>query len=149
MPLTNAERQKRFRERRRADPPGVAALTAEQRADRNAMMSEPLWPVPTGSARDQMPTFMGWNRYDWSVAPAPMTDFFGLRKARDGWDGERDAMQSRMDQISRERQHKADRIVAECGDVARRIMQEGGILRLFQEYEADPTLGRKQRRPLR
>ena len=149
MPLTNAERQKRFRERRRSDPPGVAALSAEERAARDAVMSEPIWPTPTGAARDQMPTFMEWNRYDWSAAPMALINFFGMRAAREGWDAESVAMQAAMDKASKAREGEAERIIAECGPIAREIMREGGRMRLFREYQADPTLGQKRRKALR
>ena len=55
---------------------------------------------------------------------------------------QRQVMQSRMDQILRERQEKADGIITECGDVARRIMQEGGALRLFHEMKPIRRSGR-------
>lgn len=110
MPLSNAERQKRYRERRRSNPPSAVALAPEQRADRDAVMSEPIWPVPERSAQDQMPTFMGWSRYDWSAAPMPLIEFFGMREARDGWDAERRAMDDDMARLSRARDGMAARI---------------------------------------
>ena len=96
-----------------------------------------------------MPTFMCRSRYDWSAAPMPLIEFFGMRVARDGWDAERRAMDTEMTRISNENSSKADRIVAECGPVAREIMQEGGTSRLFAMDAADPTLGLKLRKALR
>ena len=106
-------------------------------------------PVPQGAAQDQVPTFMGWSRYDWSAAPATLIDFFGMRVARDGWDAERLALDEDMSRMSRERSLEADRIIAECGPIARKIMQAGGTMRLFREYQADPMLGQKRRKALR
>ena len=80
MPLSNADRQRRFCERHPLHAPGAVALTPEQRADRDAVVSEPIWPVPAGTARDQMPTFMGRSRYDRSVAPEPPIDVSGVRE---------------------------------------------------------------------
>ena len=90
MPLSNAERQRRWRERRKAHAAqhGLCQLTPEQAADRAAVISEPLFPVPKGNARDQLPTFMGWNRYDWLAAPAPLVEHFGMVEAVAGWKAE-------------------------------------------------------------
>jgi len=147
MALTNAERQKRHRERvktaLRGD--GAKVLTAEQIADRDAVMADPIWPVPTGAAKDQMPRFLGWTRYEWSAAPEPMIDHFGMRDAWEGWQSERAEMQSRLNAINAASTTRAEAIVAEHGDRARVIIREGGQRALFRAYEADPTLGKKQR----
>ena len=97
MPLSNTERQRRWRERRKAHAAqhGTCQLTPEQAADRAAVISEPLFPVPKGDARDQMPTFMGWNRYDWSAAPAPLVEHFGMGKAVAGWKAEMEEARGR------------------------------------------------------
>lgn len=150
MPLTNAERQKRHRERLKAAASrGAAGLTLEQIADRNAVMAEPIWPTPTGAAREQMPTFLGWNRYDWSEAPEAMIDHFGMREAWEGWTAEWVAMNAKQAEISeralKRTAKRAAAIVEEMGDRAREILHAGGHSALIREYERDPTLGKKRR----
>jgi len=146
MALTNAERQKRHRERLRAAASAASGLTAEQRADRDAVMSEPLYPVPPPHARQQMPRFMGWERYDWSVAPEPLIDYFGMRAAWEGWRSEMDALRTDQDRISARLEGMAGRIIAECGDHAIKILAERGRSALIAAYRADPTLGVKRRK---
>lgn len=140
MALTNAERQKRHRERLRAAASAASGLTAEQRADRDAIMSEPLYPVPPSHARQQMPCFMGWERYDWSAAPEPLIDHFGKRAAWEGWRSEMDVMRIDQDSISARGKGLAERIIAECGDRAIEILARGGRSALLAAYDADPTL---------
>lgn len=89
MALTAAERQKRHRERTKAALARAAAgLTPEQIADRDAVMADPLWPTPTSNSHPQLPTFMGWSRYDWSAAPEALIDHFGMRAAWEVWRAE-------------------------------------------------------------
>jgi len=146
MALTNAERQKRHRERLRAAASAASGLTAEQRADRDAVMSEPLYPVPPPHARQQMPRFMGWERYDWSAAPEPLIDHFGMRAAWEGWRSEMDAIRSDQDRIFAHLEGLAGRIIAECGDRAIEILDRDGRSALIAAYDADPTLGVKRRK---
>ncbi len=146
MPLTNAERQKRHRDRLKVAASMVVGLTAEQTADRDAVMSEPLYPVPPAHARLQMPRFMGWERYEWSAAPKALVDHFGMRAAWDGWQAEQAAMEARTQDLHDRVQARADGIVAECGEVANEILRQGGAVALFRAYEADPTLGVRPKR---
>ncbi len=141
MPLTNAERQRRFRKRLRAGASAAVGLTPEQCADRDAVMAEPLYPVPPVDRRAQMPRFMGWERYEWAAAPEPLIDHFGMRAAWEGWQAEKGAMKAQEDHVYAYREGEAGRIIAECGDAAIRILSEGGRLALFRAYESDPTLG--------
>ncbi len=146
MPLTNAERQKRHRSRLKAAASTGDGLTPEQIADRDAVMSEPLYPMPSARARLQMPRFMGWERYEWSAAPKALVEHFGMRTAWDGWQAEQAAMQVKMQDLHDGVQARAERIVAECGEAASEILRQGGAVALFRAYEADPTLGAKQKR---
>ncbi len=146
MPLTNAERQKRHRDRLKVAASTVVGLTAEQIADRDAVMSEPLYPVPSAHARLQMPRFMGWERYEWSAGPEALVDHFGMRAAWDGWQAEQAAMEARTQDLHDRVQARADGIVAACGETAGEILRQGGAVALFRAYEADPTLGVKQKR---
>lgn len=175
MVLTNAERQRRFRERhgtlratrarpdnvRSAEPQdGAAVLTAEQRAARDAVMSEPLYPVPSLRAPDpwgrvgidyeaikNLPRFMGWERYEWSAAPMELIEYFGMQSARAGWDAENAAIKAESDRVHAERNAYVARIIDECGDAARKILARGGgNSELTRAYEADPTLGVKPRK---
>jgi len=60
-------------------------------------MADPLYPVPPmGPRRDQIPTFMGWNRYEWSEAPEALIDHFGMRSAFRAWRAEKEKLQARM-----------------------------------------------------
>ncbi len=145
MPLTNAERQKRFRERLRAGATAASGLTAERCAARDAVMAEPLYPVPPVDRRAQMPRFKGWERYEWSEAPAPLIDHFGMRAAWEGWQAEKGAMKAHQDHVYAYGEGEAGRIIAECGDAAIQILSEGGRMALFRAYGAYPTLGRKKR----
>ena len=64
-----------------------AVLTPEQIADRDAVMAD--HPPPEGK---RMPTFMGWSRSDWTYAPDPLVDYFGMRAAVDVWRREWDEL---------------------------------------------------------
>lgn len=146
MALTNAERQARHRARMKAMPSAGSALTPEQIAERDAVAADPIYPVPPRDARAQMPRFMGWERYEWSEAPLPLIEFFGLRVAWEGWQAEKSEMDWKIAEISRAHEERAAKIIAECGDVARQIMNREGTRGLFRRYEADPTLGQKRKR---
>lgn len=121
-----------------------ANLTPEQIADRDAVMADPIYPVPEGPARDQMPNFMGWNRYEWSAAPEPLIDYFEMREAFDGWRGEFEALERDMDRLRQAHNAEVDRITAEHGeDTVRKVMGlpgERGTFHLLEEYRKDPTL---------
>ena len=125
-------------------PPSAAGgLTPEQDADRRAVMAEPIYPVPEGAAADQMPTFMGWHRYDWSVAPRELVEFFDMQDAYDGWAAEKQAIEDQMDELRREHNAEVDAIVAEHGqEVCERAKCGAGTLRLVREYRKDPTLAK-------
>ena len=146
MPLTNAERQKRHRDRLKVAASTGVGLTSEQIADRDAVMSEPLYPVPSVHARLQMPRFMDWERYEWSAAPKALVDHFGMRAAWDGWQAEQAAMEAKMQDQHESARVRAVQIVAECGEVASEILRQGGAVALFRAYEADPTLGVRPKR---
>ncbi len=91
-----------------------------------------------------MPQFLRWTRYEWSVAPEPLIDHFGMREALEGWKAESAEMQRQLDVISAARTAEADAIVAEHGDRARALLRSGGQVALFRAYETDPTLGKKR-----
>ena len=130
MALSNAERQKRHRERcKQLTREGVGHLTGEQIADRNAVMADPLYPVPAiGPMRDRLPTFMGWNRYDWSVAPEALIDHFEMRSAFEGWRAEHAEIDAARDR-------------AEPQETADRLWPKFAMRRLLDEIAQDPTLG--------
>lgn len=146
MPLTNAERQRRFRTRLKAAASTATGLTREQVAARDAVMAEPLYPVPSQGARAHMVRFMGWERYEWSVAPEPLVDFFGMRSAWEGWKREMQALTKKQDTLFAHRSAEADRIVAECGEPALALLRTGGQSALFRAYRDDPTLRIKKRK---
>jgi hypothetical protein len=65
-------------------------LTPEQIAERYAVMADHS--VSEDGARGPMPTFMGWNRSNWTNAPDPIVDHFGMRQAVDVWRREWDEL---------------------------------------------------------
>lgn len=135
MPLTNAERQRRFRERQQSNKAQSGfALTDEQIWDRDAVASEPIWPVPRGSM--QVPHFLGWSRYDWSVAPRALVELVGLLNAWEGWQAEHARMNERMRQNHVDFMARVDAIIAEVGDRGRELMDSKGGYTLIREYEA-------------
>lgn len=67
----------------KARRPAEAVLTPEQIAERDAVIAEGR--RRQGGGRGKMPTFMGWNRADWTHAPDPVVDHFGMRAAVDAW----------------------------------------------------------------
>ena len=148
MGLSNAERQRLYRERLKARAAGIslgACLTPEQLADRKAVASEPLYPVPQD--KSQIPTFMGWNHHEWAVAPDALVEHFGLVEAVAGWREEKAELQRQLDEQNRWFEARANAIIEECGERAREIMRgQGGIFGLISAYEKDPTLGRQPRR---
>ena len=83
-------------------------------------MSEPIWPVPTrrSPATRCRPSWAGAATTGQPHRMA-LIDFFGMREARDGWDAESVAMQAAMDKASKAREDEAERIIAECGPIAR------------------------------
>jgi hypothetical protein len=76
----------------RAKSQGLAGvvLTPEQIAERYAVMAD--HPMSEDGARGPMPTFMGWNRSNWTNAPDPIVDHFGMRQAVDVWRREWDEL---------------------------------------------------------
>lgn len=149
MVLSNAERQARYRAHRKAMTISGCGLTPEQIADRDAVMAEPIWPVPKGAQRDQMPRFLGWSRYEWSEAPLPLIEFLGMQPAWEGWRAEKVAMEKAMHETGARLEERANAICAEVGDAAREIRSKHGSIGLISRYEADSTLGQKQRRKRR
>jgi hypothetical protein len=86
MDRSHEDPQCRRRLRRRgAGVVDGTCLTPEQRADRNAVMADPIYPVPPPEARLQRPRFMGWTRYEWARAPEPLVEHFGMRQAWASW----------------------------------------------------------------
>ena len=110
MALSNAERQRRFRERlkaracavdQRCDPDElhslrerVALLEAElarggvglspaDLKDRDMIQHDPMFPFPEDRAT--LPRFLGWDRLDWAMAPDPIVAHFGLSEAVWWW----------------------------------------------------------------
>lgn len=73
-------------------------MTPQQIAARDAVMADPLYPVPNlgAPAREQMPRFMGWDRYEWSASPAELAEHFGMRSAWEGWRTEQDAVKAQL-----------------------------------------------------
>ena len=142
MVLSNAERQRHHRERLKARAAGTsrgACLTPEQIADRNSVASEPLHPVPRDTS--QIPTFMGWNRYEWASAPDALVEHFDLSEAVNGWRAERAEIDAQIRALSQKVATRADAIVEECGERAHEIMREHGRLGLIRAHGKDPTLG--------
>ncbi len=88
MPLSNAERRRRFLARRKATG-AVITLTPQQIADRAAVASEAIYPVPR---HIDIPRFLGWSRYDWSATPEALVELVGLHDAWRAWQAERVAM---------------------------------------------------------
>ena len=76
----------------RAKSQGLAGvvLTPEQVADRDAVMADHQ--MSEGPARGLIPTFMGWNRSNWTNAPDAIVDHFGMREAVDVWRREWDEL---------------------------------------------------------
>jgi hypothetical protein len=147
MVLSNAERQRRYRERLKARAAGIsrgACLTPEQVADRNAVASEPLHPVPSDIS--QVPTFMGWNRYEWASAPDALVEHFDLTDAVNGWRAERAQIDAQVRILSQRLEASANAIIEECGERAREIARERGYIGLISAYEKDPSLGQRSRR---
>jgi len=155
MALSNAERQRRHRERVKAKlaAPGVhgaaGCLSAEQTADRDAVMDGPIYPVPKDTS--QLPTFMGWNRYDWSYAPEALIDHFGMRSAFEGWQEEKRLLAEESDAIRQRHQAIVQEIEAEHGkEICERAKEGCGTLRLLDNYRKDRSLaafrGKKGRR---
>lgn len=143
----------RILERRQRRPaasatPGAAALTAEQTEDRDAVIADPIYPVPALDQRDQMPRFMGWDRYEWAAVPEQLADYFGMRSAWEGWQDEREAIAAEGRDNDAAMRARAARIIAECGTAAERFMESnrGGLMALFSAYEKDPTLGGKSQK---
>ena len=73
-------------------------MTPKQIADREAVMADPLYPVPEFGtpAREQMPRFMGWDRYEWSTVPPELAEHFGMRAAWEGWRAEQEAVKAEL-----------------------------------------------------
>ena len=145
MALSNAERQKLFRDRRRSATPH-SGLTPEQISDRDAVMSEPIYPVPPEHLRGQMPRFLGWERYEWAMAPEAMIDFFGMRSAWEGWTAELKSVDRDRSWIETDRV-EGQRILAEVGPAAQKVLNDGGGWRaLIAAYRQDPSLGTRRKR---
>ena len=134
MVLSNAERQRRFRERQKHRVDSVGGLTAEQIFDRDAVAADPIWPVPRD--RSQIPRFLGWSRYDWSVAPRELVEHVGLVDAWEGWKAETEAMEAEQRRINEATRARAAEIIAECGDKAKEVAAQYGLNRMFRDYEA-------------
>lgn len=110
MALSNAERQRRFRERLQArvkaaeqagDPSEFARLrdritlleaelarrgtrlSATELEDRFTIALDAMFPFPED--RSVLPRFMGWDRLDWAMAPDPIVAHFGLTEDVEGW----------------------------------------------------------------
>jgi hypothetical protein len=98
MALSNAERQRRHRNRLKQAARAGGSLTPQQIAARDAVMAESLYPVPElgTTAREQMPRFMGWDRYEWSTAPAELAEHFGMRAAWEVWRAEQEAVRAQL-----------------------------------------------------
>jgi len=149
-PAVAPERVLERRPRRPAAPvkSGAAVLTAEQAEDRDAVMADPIYPVPASDQRDQVPRFMGWDRYEWSVVPEQLADYFGMRPAWEGWQHEREVIAAKGRDDNAAMSARAARIIAECGTAAERFMESnrGGLMALFSAHEKDPTLGSKSQK---
>lgn len=147
MALSNADRQRRFRERAKKRMAG--GLTAEQISDRDAVASEPIWPVPNKKYQSQVPCFLGWNRYDWSAAPRELAEHVGLLDAWEGWKAEHEDMQAQMKRTSEIANQKVEAIRAECGDQVMQAYLNRGSYKLISDYEAglltSPTTDRKRK----
>ena len=103
MALSNAERQRRFRERlkaracavdQRCDPDelhslrervalleaelarGGLGLSAADLKDRHTIQLDAMFPFPED--RSTLLRFMGWDQVDWAMAPDPIVAHFGL-----------------------------------------------------------------------
>ena len=96
MAFSNAERQRRFRDRQQQAARAGRGLTPEQIADREAVASDRRWPVPPPGACDQIPQFLGWSRYDWSLAPHELVAFLGLEDAWNQWKAEQAEMDTQV-----------------------------------------------------
>jgi hypothetical protein len=110
MALSNAERQRRYRKRlkaqaqladRQCDPNelqelrdrvatleaelarGGLKLSASDLADREALEADFMFPFPED--RSTLPRFMGWDRLDWARAPDPIVRYFGLMETVTAW----------------------------------------------------------------
>jgi hypothetical protein len=150
MTLSNAERQKRFRENLKQKAQKGDHLTPDEIADRDAVMADPIYPVPGIGLRDQLPTFMGWNRYEWSVASEALIDHFGMREAWDGWRAEKEKIQRQIHEqnVRADAHYKAviaDLIPAAQERATQMIGREGqhGVL---AEIVKDASLGTKRKR---
>ena len=64
-------------------------------------------PIKTGA---------GWERFEWTAAPDPLVDYFGMRTAVDGWRAELAALEVEK-------------------------WRAGGYMGLLSAYEKDPALG--------
>jgi hypothetical protein len=160
LSLSNAERQKRHRERlkaalaRSAIPEG-SCLTPEQIADRDAVMAEPLYPVPPRDRQNQIPTFMGWNRYEWSAAPEALINHFGMRTAWESWRAEKDEMQAQVSAGHARSVAHFEAVLAGLTPAAREraedMMKGGsrGIFYVLDEIAKDPALGTGRKRKAR
>jgi len=98
MALSNAERQRRHRNRLKQAARAGGSLTPKQIAARDAVISDPLYPVPELGTLgfEQLPRFMGWERYEWSAAPAELAEHFGMRAAWEGWRAEQEAVKAEL-----------------------------------------------------
>ena len=110
MTLSNAERQRRYRERlkararsadRQSDPSelemlraqvaaleaelarGSVQLSASDLQDRWRILLDAMFPFPED--RSGLPRFMGWDRLDWALAPDPIVAHFGMAEAVECW----------------------------------------------------------------
>jgi hypothetical protein len=94
MPLSNAERQARYRARIKEKLKGAAArstaptadlacLSSEEAAARLAFLADPA--VATGGGESPPRRFMGLTRDEWARAPDELAAHFGLSEAVAGW----------------------------------------------------------------
>ncbi len=100
MVVSNAERQRRHRERLRVrlaetEQRGQVArdvtcgLSAGQQAARDLVVAGKLYPLPKNQTA---PLFLGWNRFEWTHAPDEVVKLCGMMPAVRKWRGEYDKL---------------------------------------------------------
>lgn len=139
MVLSNAERQKRYREKRNelARAATSGELTSQQVEDRQAVMSLSLFPIVATASDRPRPRFMGLDPNQWRNAPDELVDHFGMREARSRWNDEWTEHKRRVELL----RVRSDVIIARVGARAKKIARDHGNVVLCRAYDIDPNLG--------